>query len=190
LIYILTLAWASRQDYLHYESHPLKTLLEHPPAGEAPLRPEELVPVRASGWFSVEGKEKYYVDLEADFETVASREHILLGRVRPSRYLRLGSWPVEDLGWWYVFFHPVMILGLDLGLLYFGPEAQQVLRVIYQQDEKVTQTIYLAFESNIGLRRVWTDLLLDASPDVILPNWIQGKVASDKPGSASGAMDV
>jgi len=167
--YILILAWSSRREYIHYESQPFVEAIGHSAAAEPPLRPEELIPVRASGWFSVEGRDRYYMDLDADFETVATREHILLGRVRPSHYLQIGRWSVDELGWWYVFFQPAMISELDVGYLYFGAEPQQVLRLIYTLDAKTSQTIYLAFGHDAALRRVWNDLLLDVPPDVVLP---------------------
>ncbi len=183
--YILILAWSSRREYIDYESLSSVEALRPDAAAEPPLRPEELVPVRASGWFSVEGRDRYYMDLEADFETVATREHILLGRVRPSQFLRIGRWSVDELGWWYVFFQPAMISEMDVGLLYFGAEAQQVLRLTYAPDAKTKKTIFLAFGTDVVLRRVWADLLLDAPPDTILPAWAGGLDTSSAPGSFS-----
>jgi hypothetical protein len=120
----------------------------------------------------VEGRDRYYIDLEADFETVPTREHILLGRVRPSKYLMLGSWPVDELGWWYAFVQPSMISEMDVGLLHFGAEPQQVLKLTYGPDAKTIQTIYLAFGTDAALRQVWADLLQDAPPEVALPAWV------------------
>lgn len=171
--YILILGWASRREYVYYETLPDVDALGQDAALEAPLRPEELVPVQVSGWLSVEGKDRYYMDLEADFETVATREHILLGRVRPSQYLRLGRWSVDELGWWYAFVHPAMISEVDMGLLHFGAEPRQVLRLTYAPDAKNRQTIYLAFDAVAPLRRVWTDILLDAPPETVLPAWAE-----------------
>jgi hypothetical protein len=172
LIYLLFLSWASRREYVHYESLDSVDALGPDVANEPALRPEELVPVRASGWFSVEGRDRFYMDLEADFETVATREHILLGRVHPSQFLLLGRWPVDELGWWYVFFRPSMVTGMDLGHLFFGPEAQQVLRITYAEDAKTEQTLYLAFDTDAALRRVWADIIEDAPPKASLPTWL------------------
>jgi hypothetical protein len=169
LAYLLVLAWASRRRYVRFEPTPQGG----PPARDAtpppPLRAEEMLPVRASGWFTVEGREQHFVDLEADLETMSTREHIVLARVRPSRFLLLGEWPGHELGWWYVFFEPAMIRGLDLGRLTFGAQPAQALRVIYAPDEETMQTIYLTFEDASALRRAWHDLLLDAPPDVVAP---------------------
>jgi hypothetical protein len=172
LVYVLILSWSSRREYIHYRSLPSVDALGQDAPSEPPLRPEELIPVRASGWFSVEGKDRYYMDLEANFETVALREHILLGRVRPSEFLLVGRWPVDELGWWYIFFQPAMINEVDVGYLYFGAEPQQVLKLVYSVDAKASQTIYLAFQTDMALRRVWTDILQDAPADVLLPSWM------------------
>jgi len=86
----------------------------------APLRAEELVPVRVSGWCTVEGQDQYYMDLDAQFETVETREHIVLARVLPSQFLLVGRWSGSELGWWYIFFHPATIRRLDAGQLSFG----------------------------------------------------------------------
>jgi hypothetical protein len=169
LAYVLVLGWASRQAYIHYEALPDVEALGQNAADEPPLRPEEMVPVRASGWFSVEGKDRYYLDLEADFETVATREHIVLGRVHPSRFLRLGRWAADELGWWYIFFQPAMIREMELGLLYHGAETQQVLRLVYAPDAETEQTIYLWFDDDTALRRVWNDLTQDAPANTVLP---------------------
>jgi hypothetical protein len=169
LAYVLILAWALRREYFHYEPIPSMARLDKNPAHDPPLRPEELVPVRASGWFSVEGQDRYYVDLEADFETVGTREHIVLGRVRPSRFMYFGQWSSEELGWWYIFFQPDMIRQMELGNLYYGPEPRQVLRLAYAPNAETVETIFLGFHEEAALRRVWADLVRDAPPDLALP---------------------
>lgn len=167
LAYIVLLAWAARRRYVHFEAiPPAETPLLNGP-GSPPLRAEELVPVRASGRFTVEGKDQYYMDLEADFETVGSREHIVLARVHASRFLWLGRWPAWELGWWYIFFEPAMICEMEWGHLRFGPRSHQALRVVYAPDQKTTQTIYLTADSGTALQRVWDDLILDAPLETI-----------------------
>ena len=96
------LTWAKRQGYLRFrplsgdvarEPNPIPTGSALPSLGI-----QEMVPARASGWFTVEGENQYYIDLEADFETVGTREHIVLARVHPSRYLLFGQWPKVATG--------------------------------------------------------------------------------------------
>ena len=165
LAYLAVLTWARRQKFLHFEPHPDAETLIGREATAAPLRSGEMVPIRASGWFTVEGKDQYYVDLDADYETVATREHIVLARVHPSRFLLLGRWPGFELGWWYVFFQPAMIREVTVGHLYFGTSPRLALRIVYQADERTQQRIYLAFDDMSALCRVWDDLQIDAPAD-------------------------
>lgn len=166
LVQILLLAWAGRRGYVHFEAASQAKGRPLDETGASPLRPEEMVPMRASGWFSVEGKRQYYVDLEADFETVGTREHIVLARVHPSRFLLLGRWPAFELGWWYMFFQPNMIKEITLGHLVHGPHPQQALRIAYSADEEKQETIHLAFHDTATLHRVWDDLIQDAPTNV------------------------
>lgn len=168
LAYGLVLIWASRQGYVRFEAlpdagNPLETEAPDPPLGV-----QEMIPARASGWFSVEGETQYFLDVEADFETVGTREHIVLGRVHPSRFLLFGQWPGYELGWWYMFVQPAMIQELSLGRLHFGARPQLVIRLVYAPDAETQETAYLAFDDMAALRRVWDDLLLDAPADVLV----------------------
>jgi hypothetical protein len=165
LSYLALLGWAARRKYVLFEPLPHAEIL--PQAHSLPaLRAEELVPVRATGSFTVEGKNQYYVDVEADFETVQTREHIVLGRVHPSRFLLVGSWPEWELGWWYIFFQPEMIQEMSLGQLWAGRGVHLALRVLYTSDEQSLQTIYLACDDRDAMRRIWDDLSRDAPPAV------------------------
>jgi hypothetical protein len=160
LVYVLILAWADRRRYVQFKTGSGAQAQRSAPA----LRAEELIPIRASGWFTVEGKVQYYVDLEADFETVATREHIVLGRVRPSRFLGLGCWPDWEFGWWYIFFQPAMIRKMAMGHFCFGRRSRLALQVVYAPDEKTLQTIYLTLDDALLLQRLWDDLARDAPP--------------------------
>jgi len=165
--YAALLAWVSRQRYIHFEAAPKPEVV--PRDGGDALGKEELVPVRASGWFTVEGRDRFFMDIEADFETVGTREHIILGRVHPSRFLLLGRWPIYEQGWWYVFFRPEMIREIEIGHLHFGPRPHTAIQVVYALDEDSEQAIYLNSDDAGALRRVWVDLLLDAPANVALP---------------------
>ena len=158
LVYVCLLLWAERKGYAHFQS----CETAGPQAAVAPLPPEERVPVRASGWFSVEGKRQYYVDLAADLETARTREHIVLGRVQPSRFLLLGSWPEHEVGWWYIFVQPAAIRQVQWGHLYFGAVPRPALQVVYVLEEETQHCVFLTSEREAVLHRVWADLLLDA----------------------------
>jgi len=164
LTYSTVLTWAARQGFVCFKAAARSSdLLEGAPT-DAALYPEEMIPVRASGSFAVEGRTRYYVDIEADFETVGTREHIVLARVYASRFLVLGRWPGDELGWWYIFFEPAMIQELSLGHLCFGPQPQMALRVIYAVEKGTQETFYLVVDDPVALRRVWDNLRLDAPP--------------------------
>jgi hypothetical protein len=172
LAYLLVLTWAGRQGYLRFEPLASEAVDGEPNPLQAgspppPLAVQEMAPARASGWFTVEGENQYYVDIEADFETVGTREHIVLARVYPSRFLLFGQWPKYEMGWWYIFFQPHMIQNMRLGRLHFGAQPHLALRVIYTPNGETKQAAYLTFDDAIVLRRVWDNLLRDAPPGVV-----------------------
>lgn len=156
--YVLFLAWAARQQYVHFgTSSGTRALLQD--IGSAPsLHVNEDVPVRASGWFHVEGRDGYFLDIEADFKTTATGEHIVMGRVHPSRFLLLGRWPKGEVGWWYVFCQPSTIQEVKVGYLHFGPRPYLALRVTYTPEGKASQAIYFTTKDAITLRRLQNHL--------------------------------
>jgi hypothetical protein len=166
LAYLFVLAWATRKGFLHFQPLPeQQARIRALPAPHA-LRLEELVPARVSGHFVVESLAQYLIDLEANFETVETREHIVLARKGLTRFLWLARWPGYEVGWWYIFFQPYMIREMAVGHLYVGRRPSLALRVAYAPDEETQQVVYLAFVDGPALRRVWDDLLLDAPPGV------------------------
>jgi hypothetical protein len=168
LAYLILLAWAARKGYVHFSQATHPDNLFHHTGSAPPLPTDQMVPVRATGWFTVEGRDQYFVDVEADFETVGTREHIVLGRIHRSRFLLLGRWPGEELGWWYIFFQPAMIRHMAVGHLLCGPHPFLAMQVVYAPDEETQQTVYLAFDEASILHQVWHDLQLDA-PRSTLP---------------------
>jgi hypothetical protein len=163
--YLAIMLWAGRKGYLHFSpSLQAEALLGRVP-GPPPLEREELVPVRAAGLFTVHGREQHYVDLDADYESVSSREHIVLARVNASRFLWLGGWPDHEVGHWYVFFQPDMLRQVRAGYLYFGPQPRLAIEVVYAPDGETRHSIYLASEPAV-LRRIHDDLMRDAPQEV------------------------
>jgi hypothetical protein len=162
LAYVLVLAWATRKGFLHFRPLPDEEVRIRALPPQRSLLPEELVPARASGHFVVEDLAQYLIDLGADFETVETREHVVLARKHATRFLWLARWPGYEVGWWYTFFQPDMIREMAVGNLYVGYHPKLALRVVYAPDEETEQVVYLAFADGRSLRRVWDDLLLDA----------------------------
>jgi hypothetical protein len=170
LLYSAFLVVAGRSRYLYFRRLPGADppLPKEEPV--APLSKLELVPARASGWFSVEGQGQHFVDLDAEFETTGIREHIVLARVHPSRFLLVGGWPGHEVGWWYIFFHPPAIRRLALGHLHVGPRPRLAVRVDYSlvHDRKERlESVFMTFPDAGTLHRVWEDLVRDAPPGAI-----------------------
>jgi hypothetical protein len=65
LSHILVQFWAGRKGFLHFRASSHAEAIVRQAQMEPSLQPEELVPVRVAGLFAVEGKEQYYVDLDA-----------------------------------------------------------------------------------------------------------------------------
>ena len=168
LIYGVLMLWAGRKGFVHFQASPAaERHLERAPAA-SPLEAEERVSVRAAGPFTVHGQDQYYVDLEAEYETVRSREHIVLAHVANSGFLWVGSWPEDEVGHWYIFFQPEMLCQLRVGYLSFGHQSQLAIEIVYSPDGDSRQAVYLASEA-IRLRQIWSDLLRDAPSDVRAP---------------------
>ena len=156
--YVAILAWSARLGFVRFRpgldpQDPFFEITPVPTPGDL-----ERLPVRASGSFSVEGEEQYFVDLDADFQTAATQEHMILARVHPSRFLLLGRWPKFELGWWYIFIQPDMIQAVSLGTLHHGPQARLAVRISYAPEEKTRETAYLTAADPPVLRRIWDDL--------------------------------
>jgi hypothetical protein len=161
--YVAFLSWAKRMGYVYYRvlSNPDVLLSDANP--RRPLRPEELVPVQASGWFTVEGEDQYLVEIEADLKITGMGEWIIMGRVHPSRFLLLGRLPGYELGWWYMFFFPGMVQEMSVGHMHFGRHSRLALRVVHESDEEPRQTIYLTSDEAWVLHLVRDDLQREVS---------------------------
>ena len=93
--------WAAQRSYVTFDPQPG---LMAPPA--APVSPEDKVPLRATGWFDVQGAERFFADLTAYWRTYASREYAVLAIQHPTRFLLLAHSRPEDAGMWYAFISP------------------------------------------------------------------------------------
>lgn len=146
--------WAKRRQYVIF----IRQQTE--PPTPAPLRPQDKVLLRATGFFEVQDKGRTFTELPAYFRTFATREHAVMAWLKPPRWLLVGSWPAEELGMWYIFFRPEAIQSVEAGLLRFGRHARPALRVTVQ-DEKRARAVYLSFDGEEERRLVWADLVHD-----------------------------
>ncbi len=145
--------WARRNHYVIFSAEDSPAC----PGPVAPLRPSDRIELRATGRFEVEGKEHHFSELMACFRTFATREHVVMAIVPPSRFLLLGTRPESEVGMWYIFFRPEQVLDLTLGTLRFGRRPRPALRAVCQA-EKGQETVYLSFDDHAERQRVWADL--------------------------------
>ena len=158
--------WAARRSFGVFLPEPGLAL----PA-PAPLAPNDKIPLRATGRFDVQGRERLFADLPAYWRTYASREHAVLAIQYPSRFLLLGHSRDEDAGMWYAFIPPAAIIEVMPGELRYGRQVCLGLRVIYRRQppamdgkrspKAVVATIYLAFEDDAKRVNVWADVVAD-----------------------------
>ena len=155
---ILGQAWARRRLYVHFRAD----APDSAPEVLTGLRPHDKVLVRATGLFSVDGAEAPWTDLIAYYRTFATREHAIMARRTPSRFLGFGECDPETLGMWYIFISPETLKGVTPGQLYFGRQPRPALRLDYLRrtlkGKVKPAAAYLSFESDAGRETVWADL--------------------------------
>lgn len=138
-------------------------VLPSPAAPPQPLVPTDKIAHRASGWFEVEGKRRYLVEVPAWFRTFETREHAVMAYVAPSRFFP-GHWPEHEVGMWYIFFLPQQIQRVEAGEVLFGARPRLGLRIEYQNKDR-TETVLLSFDSEDDRQRIYADLVRDAHMD-------------------------
>jgi len=160
VIALLTLAlliWGRLSQYHHFR---VQDEFLTPATESRPMRGLEQVCARATGKFSVEGKERFFVDLEAIYHSFDTREHVIMAHVPPSRFLLLAKSRKELLGMWYAFLRPEQIEIVEAGVLAFGRGRKPALRITYR-GEKRSEKICLAFETDGDKNKVAADLRHD-----------------------------
>lgn len=153
LILILVTLLAKRQGFIVFRQgrREFSPYLNRPE-----LFPDEKVAVRATGLFEVRDKQRYLVEATADFATMETREHIVMARMLDSRFL-VGA-PKDDVGWWYIFFMPLMIREIELGEVHFGLRTRPAIKLEYRTAEGKVEPVYLSFDNPLQMQRVWDDL--------------------------------
>ncbi len=157
---MLALLWAGRTRYLIFRKaeHSSSSALADGPQ----LAPEEKVPIQASGHFEVSGMRRYFVEAQAYFETVETREHIIIAWTPLWSFLGLADSPREEVGLWYAFFMPATIQEIEVGRIYFGLQPRLALKVVYQSESGSRETVYLSFDHPEQHEAVLADLRHDA----------------------------
>ena len=155
LILVLVSLLTKRQGFIVFRQQG-----ETPSLSVARLASDEKVAVRASGLFEVRGERRYFVEVTADFATMETREHIVMGRMLNSRFL-VGA-PKGDVGWWYIFFKPLMIREIEVGEVHFGLRARPAIKLEYKTGEGDVEPVYLSFDEALQMQRVLEDMRRDA----------------------------
>ena len=169
---------ARRRYYIHFIPETPEPPEDPPP----PLWPQDKLLHHASGHFEVEGKEADWARLIAYYRTFETREHAIMARLTPARFLKVGEFPPQQLGMWYRFIAPDDLLEVEPGRIYFGGREEPGLRLRYRRvndkGKPLEDRFFLHFDSEADRARVLADLLLDLGgparrpwrPDAILPN--------------------
>ena len=157
LTLVLVTLLAKRQGFIVFR----QSGGELSPSPDRPeLAPDEKVAVRATGLFEVRDTQRYFVEVTADFATMETREHIVMARMLASRFL-VGA-PKDDVGWWYVFFKPLVLREIEIGKVHFGLRARPAIKLGYKTDEGKVEPVYLSFDDPLQMQRVLEDLGRDA----------------------------
>lgn len=180
LILFMLQTWAARNSYVVFrnEAAPVRQML-----GAPMLQPMDKLPVRATGLFEVEGKERAFTELQAYLRSFETREHVVMALVPPSIAFLLGRWPDHEIGMWYIFFKNTDLRRIIPGSLWFGRRKRLALRLHAEQQltspptpldvwggyrsgkpkiKTRQQTVYLTFDSEDVRQRVLKDLAADA----------------------------
>jgi hypothetical protein len=157
LILVLVMLLARRQGFIVFRQDGGELSLS-PDRPE--LAPDKKVAVRATGLFEVRDRQRYFVEVTADFATMETREHIVMARMLDSRFL-MGA-PKDDVGWWYIFFKPHTIREIEVGQVHFGLRARPAIKLEYRTAEGKVEPVYLSFDEPLQMQQVLEDLRRDA----------------------------
>lgn len=121
---------AAGRQYVHFRPEPAG----QPAPAAAPISPAEKLIVHATGLFEVEGKAQRFSEQPAWYRSFSTREHAIMAVVAPSRHLAgLASWPVDELGMWYIFIKHAELQQVQPGVLGFGRARRPALRLLVEQ---------------------------------------------------------
>ncbi len=134
-----------------------------PPSSLPEYKPNQELPLGASGYFAIRDQIRYLADHQAILTTPPSREHILMTKLEASRYLLLGKSPTCDWGWWYQFIPAAAIDAVLIGTVVHGWRCQPALRLSFRvqsgqdEEEERVETI-LSFANQDLLLLAWANL--------------------------------
>lgn len=179
----LSLIWFSyrwqRRDFIRFVERPMTAL--DAAVDDAPLSMPEKLPIHATGRFEVDKRRQRFTWIPGFYRTFATREHAIMCLVQSDQFARtafwakLGRWDSETEGMWYAFISPDVIERIRIGQLDFGHEPQPGVAIDYTillpagnlfqrlvvGERSITETLYLACESEEACARIFADLQYD-----------------------------
>jgi hypothetical protein len=159
---------AQKQFYVYFSPEPAA------PPTPSPLAAADKLPALASGLFAVDERTASFTNLNAFYRTYPTREHAILARKTPARFLGLGEADPTLLGMWYIFVTPAALTGVRAGAVGFGRSQRPGLRLDYVRTNKKGEAAltfaYLCFESLAERDRVWADLLVESTTSAKTPD--------------------
>ncbi len=159
-ILIASQRWAQRRFYVYFS--PEAAAAPTP----SPLPPTDKIATQATGLFAVDERTAAFTNLAAFYRTYPTREHAILARKTPTRFLGLGEADPTLVGMWYIFVAPAALTGVRAGTIGFGRSQRPGLRIDYvrtnKKDQPVAASAYLSFEEAGERDRAWADLLVES----------------------------
>jgi len=174
LVLVIIMLVSRRQKYVRFRQD--ESLAAHLSPDVVPIRPDEKIPVRATGVFEVRDKRQHFVAAPADFATMETREHIVMARIPLSRMWLVAQSPKDMVGWWYAFAKPADIRSIQTGWLHHGFRPWPTLRLVYlrrrltegkrPREVMTEETVYLSVAKRFILHRLLENLARDAGQPV------------------------
>jgi hypothetical protein len=126
------------------------------------LEPDTELLIRASGHFAIRDQVCYLVEHQTILTTSRSREHILMAKLQPGRFLLIGHSRSSEWGWWYQFLKAEAIDQVVLGVVIHGWQPRLALQVRYQihdrGDQEETAETILSFDDQETRALAWAGL--------------------------------
>ena len=122
-----------------------------------PLKAEEKIRLRGTGYFEVSGMRRYLFAAPAAFWKTELEDYILMAQVNVVEIPLLLA-PTEERGMWYVFISAIELTEVTPGALFFGLSSLPTLRVVYQAPGRTRASVYLSFERADDLCRILTEI--------------------------------
>ena len=153
---LLSVLWLAKHNkYLVFLPYDFQ---EIPPPLKS-LQPMKKIAVHASGHFSVQNKNRYFVKEQAYYQKFETGGQVVMVFIRSSRFAWISQSDYFEHGWWYTFFSPNNIIALESTKLMINGVACPTLKFVYQPDGvEEHEILYLSFDEDEDYRCVWADL--------------------------------